>query len=915
MLVGVREYRREEVQRICGAPAEALVSYYTLLRNKNEAVMADVTDVRARRHMNFDYYASNTGDLFAEAVRPIMRAVLPPISSPQVVVVVDGTETTRFNALLEPEEGMLTLCWRVVTKTAEFANLVEAVHLAVVELDDSNHLRDLTPAVALGTAPTIIEDADEHFTSVEDACYVELRTEADVRGLLQHACRVIVPERHQVFSFILTYKEALGLPNSTIQFLALSVSEMTRGMQSTRHCIATTASLIESRSPSVTFPGTKFSFLLKPALFGQQPGLWISCFAPTSVSSFQRRETFKEAFCIAHTLSRVYSSRVGLGISEAWQRVGDREGQYADEIHDEQVEIQPRVEVPQPSSLGWLEKPMGYSKKTFTSIPHQTRSGSLISSPSASSFTPNVPQHQHKHHENGLPGRIADDQMSPVVAARDMPMGLLVTPSEQRTKPLDDKKTQSEKHSEPPNSGRRSLGRSLHDRCSSVEKHPYNCSARYEFETYKRVMEPAMKQLRKDIQHYVTLLEDARRHIWQLRRANREGGGVEQLRVSLLAAERERKVAEADFAKREERFQERVSELEAQCEDLSKELQQRAMYAVSERVKLQQASVATQTPNSLPWSHLSSSLPPSASVTATTAALPVEEGLVVSQTLQKDSSGNDVQRAAQWLELVSYHQRELEDHAERERSYRNRILHLEQTLTERASEAEEAKAELMRREHEVSLEAVRGQQREQERKMERNYLEDVECLRAEVVEANKTSSKAEHHLEKCLIELEQERKQREASDAELRRLQEKFAQGVESGAAKEMVQMLKDSYDRHVQHLQQEIEELRALTRHAVSNEKTPLEKASAASTPLQQAHGRLAGGLVSPAIEAVQEKSMFSSRHSLYDKTHTTNGGSPTRFQSIPIRTEIRRFEDFMKEEPSYTFRSTKVLDRTKAL
>ncbi|RNF21149.1 uncharacterized protein Tco025E_03592 [Trypanosoma conorhini] len=913
MLVAVREYRREEVQRICGAPAEALVSYYTLLRNKNEAVMADVTDVRARKNMNFDYYATSAGDLFAEAVMPILRALLPPVSVPQVAVVADGAETTRFHALLDPEEGLVPLCWRVLTGTVEFGDLLEAVYLAVVELDDGNRLRDLTPGGPAEAEPIIIEDADDHFTAVEDACYVELRTEADVARLLQHARRVAVPERHQVFSFILSYTEASGLPNSTIQFVALSVSEMTRGMRSTRHCITTAASLIESRSPSMTFSGTKLSFLLKPALFCQQPGLWISCFAPNSVSALPRRETFKEAFCIAHTLSRVYSSRVGLGLSEAYHRRSGRDRQYSHGVGEEQVEIQPRTEVPKPSSLSCLEKPRGSLKGAVSSISRPSESGSLLSSQAASPFAPNVSQPHDGHHVNGSSHRIVEDEVSPAVATREVPMGLLVTPSGQRSKPLDEKKTLPEKRGERIDGGRRSLSRPSHDRCSSVERHPYNCSARYELETYKRVMEPAMEQLRRDAQHYVTLLKDARRQIRQLKRANSEENGVEQLRASLVAARREREMLEADFAKREELLQARVDELESRCEGLCRESQQRELHAVPGREKLRQASVATQTRNTVPHFASPPSSPSPAAAPAA-APLPLEEGLVASQTLQQDSAGNDIQRASQWLEVISYHQRELEDYAERERSYRSRILLLEQTLAERVSEAEEAKKELMRREHELSLEAVKSQQREHERKMERSYLEDVEGLRAEVAEANRASSKAEHQLEKCLLELEQERKQREASEAALRRLQEKSAQHMESGGAKEMVQMLKESYERHVQHLQREVEELRASTRHAAANEAIPRENASTTSTPLHRTQGRPGGGMVSPTVEAMHDKPVFSSRHSLREETRTTSADPPTQFQSqsISVRGEVRKFEDFMKEEPSYTFRLPKALGRT---
>ncbi|EKF32084.1 hypothetical protein MOQ_004074 [Trypanosoma cruzi marinkellei] len=908
MLVGVREYRREEIQRICGTSTEALVSYYTLLRNKNEAIMADVTDARARKNMNFDYYMTTANSLFEEAVRPIIRTVLPPISSPQVVVVVDGTETTRFHTLLDPEEGILALFWHLLKDAAEFRNILEAVYIAVVELDENNRLRDITCAVTAEKEPIIFEDAEDLFTSVEDASYMELRTEVDIARVMQHARRVALPERHQIFSFILAPQKTSGLPNCTIQFVALSVSEMARGMRSTRHCITTAASLIESRSPSMAFSGTKLSFLLKPALLAQQPGLWISCFAPTSVAALKQRETFKESFCIAHTLCRVYSSRVGVSVSEACQRIGVKEGDFSNENCDEQVEMQPRKDIPKPSLLGPWEKTRRRLSKT--TLLHPSLSVSLLSSSFSLHSTPNTGQQQKEEEGGNSPTYgIADDNLSSLVAPQQKPTGLLVTPSERRTKSLDSNRTGFKKLRKITSNGRRSLSRSSHDRCSSLEKHPYNCSARYELETYKRVMEPAMNRLREDIQHYMTLLEDARRQIRRIKRFNNEEGEVEQLRDSLLSAKRDCASLEAEFTRREEMLQSRVSELQTRCEELSQQLRGEASCAVPEEEKVPKKSISTQTHNSVPYfPPLSSSPPPPP---PPTAPLPVEDGLVASRTFPKDSPRKDVQYASHWFEVVNYHQRELEDYAERERSYRNRILLLEQKLSERESEMAQVRAELIRRDCEISLESVSNQRREHEKKMVQTHFEDVEHLRAKLFEANNVSSKVEQHLELCLTELKEERRKREASEAELRRLQVLSAQHMETGAVKEMIQMVKESYERHVNHLQREVEDLRGLAHQTASNEMVSQANSSTTSTPRQRPQGRQHGGMVSPAIETLQAKPMFSSKPSLPDENNAANDVPSTHSKAMPLRSEVRRFEDFMKEEPSYTIRLPKTLDR----
>ncbi|KEG13415.1 hypothetical protein DQ04_01021160 [Trypanosoma grayi] len=893
MLVGVREYRREEMQRICGLPGEALASHYTLLRGRNEATLTDVTDTRARKVIHFDYYATAARSLFAEAVGPIMHAVLPPVSSPQVVVVVDGTEITRFHTLLDEEEGLLAQCWSLMMTEEDFEHVLDTIYVAMVELDDNNHLRDIAEAAAVGE-PTIIEDADDHFTSVEDVSYTALRGEPDLRALLQHAQRATSAGRHQIFSFILVYKAATGLPNSTIQFVSLAVSELARGMRSTRHCITTAASLIESRSPSITFAGTKLSYLLKPALLGKQPGLWISCFAPTSPSNVKQRETFKESFCIAYTSCRVYGSRVAVDISDASQLANGSERRHLFNSSDECVEMHPRTDVPQPSASALLRKPKR----------HATHGTPL---PSSTSPIAAVKTNASRRRTNG-PSCGEASALSPLATARDTMAGLLITPSGRRTDYIDDR-SRTESRARDSSTARRQSSRPLYSRCSSLEKHPYNCSARYELETYKRVMEPAMDQLRRDIQHYATQLEEARRQIRRAKRGKSAEIETEQLRASLAGAIQQRESLEEDFVRREKDLHAEVRRLQDWCNDLTRELQLRAATTVQkneegQKQQRQRQSVAVQTPGSfLP-------VPPNPPPTA--------EDLVASharpEQLQSRTESADVHRASQWIEVIDYHQQELEGHAERERAYRDRIMRLEEVLSERDAEITQARTELARREQELSLETVKNQQKEHERELERGFTEVMERLRVEVKEAQMANAKSEHRLETCLNDLQQERKRREATEAELHILQTTYSQRMNGDAAKEMVQLLKESYERQYHQLQREVEELRSQkSQQAASKEATPVGNASSASTPRHNSRGRHSAGMLSPAVET-REDVVVPVRFPLQIDDPSPSDKTSTQLQVVAAVGDAQRFEDFMKEEPSYTFRIPKALERIRS-
>ncbi|KAH9586523.1 hypothetical protein LSM04_007515 [Trypanosoma melophagium] len=901
MIVAVREYGAAEVRRLCGGRRPVAIYAWRPDRVVGErraaaVIVADPTDARARRAVNFDVYAATPTALF-DAVHPVLRAILPPAAAPQVVVVVDGTQLTRTNALLHAEDGLLLQCWRLLHTSPEFSRLLATVHIAVVELDDHNRLRDITPVVTTASMvePDIIEDSEDHFTSVEDASYLEVKTQEDLTVVLNHVGKVASPNRHQIFSFILTFKKEMGLPNSTIQFVSFTLSEVGKGMRSTRQCVTAAASLIESRSPSITFAGTKLSFLLKPALLKQQPGVWISCFAPSTPPEDTQRETFREAFCIAYTASRVYSSRIGVEVAESTSQVFcDLEQPSLLNSYDEQTEIHPRADIPTPCTLGG---------KSTSPLPLQSPN------PTSQQIT-KVMTHRLNSMQSPFPTSMEVVKEADLI---DTPYNQKPGNISERT-PSEDKRLGHTSSIQKPRQEK--IKRLPYDRCSSLEKHPYSCSARYELETYKRVMEPAMDQLRRDIQHYMKLLEDARRQIRILKRGkevdeknNEMEMEVLQLRKSLSEATKRSKSIETEFARREKELKAKVAEVQSQFNEVTSQMKLHDLQGVPLQTNSnnQRHSVATQThPSPLPCS-------PQPQYT--------ENGLVNSEKLQAQQQSlaplqtTDTNFTTQWLEVVGFHQRELEELVSRERAYRSRIVSLEEALNERDVEIGRIKTELIQREQQFSLEELKNKQREHERQIERRYDEGLEQLRVEMLEAQRANTATEYRLEMCLKELQQERKLREASESELRQLQATCAQRVEGGAAKEMMHLLKETYERQFHHLQREVEELRQRSVQTTPRETTPRGNNSVASTPRRNPSVRqTAGGMLSPAVERAGN-SFVPVKVLRQTEDSGGHGVTPSGVVQLPVMGGDRQqFEDFMNEEPSYTFQLPKALERIRS-
>ncbi|KAG5503170.1 hypothetical protein GH5_04231 [Leishmania sp. Ghana 2012 LV757] len=313
MLVCVREFDKAELSAQHGnaTAAQHFERYYSLYTTERSVTIVDVADSRARKTLNYDVRTRSSTQLHDEVVEPLLATVLTPDRASQAVVVIDGQPWHRRYTLLDPVEGILA---RAVRAAVAHPN-VTSVSVSATTLEDNNTLTDIMAERSSGAAyeqPTILEDTHEQFTSVEDANYVVLDSEATWDSVLSRITATFAGFKHEVISFIFAFHESTGLPNTTMQFISFTVNEVARGMKSSRHAVASAAALVECRSPTVTFTATKLLYLLKPALLGQQPGAWVACFSPVSLLEAKEQETFQEAFAVAQTASRLYSSRIAL---------------------------------------------------------------------------------------------------------------------------------------------------------------------------------------------------------------------------------------------------------------------------------------------------------------------------------------------------------------------------------------------------------------------------------------------------------------------------------------------------------------------------------------------------------------------------------------------------------------------------
>lgn len=481
MLVAVREFTHDESKS--PSIGNACVRYYSLFPHDTSITVVDVSDTRARKTVNYDSFHRSHEGIFGAVIQPLLSAILPSSIASQASVVVDGSAHCRQETLLRPGDGLVE---RTVASALQNEH-VASVFLSAVVLEDNNTLSDLIPSSegSGNGSPSVVEDTKDHFTSVEGASYHNVTCAEELEGCLTILRPLSSVSQHHIYSLILTFKGPHECPNTTIQFVSCAVSERSRGMKSSRHCITTAAALIECRSPVMTFMGTKLSFLLKPALLGNQPGVWISCYSPISPPNDpQRQETFKEAFCVAQTAARIFSSREG--ILTASPPTG------ATTVNVSTSSI----------GSGPLPRSSWYLSEEINEAAEAQPSSSVAA----------------REAESELQG--AGVKLPPRDASKLVSDHHLVTTPASTTRPTAVQGTQTR--------GTRASSKS------------HDCDIAYELETLKHVMEHAMEKLQKDVREYEKQLTLARDELKKEQRRGTDSTRIDELIRIQIALEEER---------------------------------------------------------------------------------------------------------------------------------------------------------------------------------------------------------------------------------------------------------------------------------------------------------------------------------------------------------------------------------------
>ena len=297
---------------------------------ESEVSIVDVTDARSKTSMSCNCVATEEHSnefLYDGLVEPLIRELRAGAAT-QAVVVVNGSLASRRHMLFHPFEGL------VVRAVHDLCRAGGRVTLSAVEQDEHNQLVDLLadqdaqPSLMMmrSRIPTIIENTDFNFTSVEETTLHDLSEQGSEATFSLLRDRKLSDVHHQILSLVLydVHRSGGGGPqrsgsvdvrspisNRTIQFVSMVVNEQTKATRNTRHCITNAASLLESRASSVPFTGSKVTFLLKPGLLAHQPGCWIAALAPETPAARNTRETYRDAFSMVQTAERIYAAKTG----------------------------------------------------------------------------------------------------------------------------------------------------------------------------------------------------------------------------------------------------------------------------------------------------------------------------------------------------------------------------------------------------------------------------------------------------------------------------------------------------------------------------------------------------------------------------------------------------------------------------
>ncbi|CBZ27592.1 conserved hypothetical protein [Leishmania mexicana MHOM/GT/2001/U1103] len=870
MLVCVREFDKSELSARYGKllTTQHFERYYTLYRTENSITIVDVVDNRARKTVNYDVFTSSSTQLYDQVVEPLLATVLTPNRASQAVVVVDGQSGNRRHTLLDPVEGILTRTARAAVAHPG----VTSVSVSAVTLEDNNTLTDIMPdrnADAAHEQPTILEDTCEQFTSVEDAHYVVLDSEATWDGVLHRMTAAFAELKHQVISFIFAFHESTGFPNTTMQFVSFTVNEVARGMKSSRHAVSSAAALVECRSPTLTFAATKLLYLLKPMLLGQQPGAWVASFSPVSLLEAAEHETFQEAFAVAQTAARLYSSRIAVLNGSLLPASGDRAAPTA----GVGLDIERAGEAaPLPPVEDFA------ADMTGTACRSRPRETSQPFFRTASRGASANPQHGDPGHSAAFHHDLVDTPAATQDRMTESASGLgFASPAAPSSDDSRDAGETCAAQTEPDVYAAPAPAEPI-QRGASEER----SAARYELDTYRVVMERAMGKLRAEMREYAGALRDTREDVRLQKKKSRE-----------LQSELDAMRSSYDIA---------VSENDRLREEL------RARQGASESTLL----AALQSGASAPAAQMSRQEPKEKLATVSQ-----QRGDHVARVLRSDLAVLEA-RVEELTELVAFHQREIQAHVANEHRYRQRILDLEAELREREREAiaDKAAVKEARRAADVARAAAEAPPA-LARAARPSSATEQEDLRF----VEERATEAEYRLREALDALQSERTQRLRLEHLMKCREEEEVSHAAPRHNDDLLRSMQRTYEMQLRELKSEMSDFRGeLVRH-LTKPSVPQnlgDASSYAATPVG-CQARDDPAVVNlqrstpPRMSPIPDTASTHFLHAGDDvSAHSHRGGNaaPSPFQPLRQRS-AQSFEEYMQEEPRYKLHGAPFLRR----
>ncbi|KPA79417.1 hypothetical protein ABB37_05261 [Leptomonas pyrrhocoris] len=773
MLVCVREVDKAELARRhrSDIPTPHFERYYHLYPNETSVTLVDVVDNRARKTFNYDVGIHSSRELQEQVVEPLLMTVLTPDRAAQAVVVVDGLAGSRFSTLIDAVDGVLGNTARIAAAHPDVASL----SFSAVTLEDNNTLTDtLLPDRSRDAEEvTVLEDTQEQFTSVEDAHYVSLESASIWEAVRQRVSNAFTAYKHQIFSFIFSFHASTGRPNTTMQFISFTVNEVARGMKSSRHAVSSAAGLIECSSPTLTFTSTKLLYLMKPSLLGQQPGAWVACFSPISVVEAAERETFQEAFAVAQTASRLYSSRIALlNASTALLPPHPPLPTSASSVRSAPVAVEDVAESTDHGGDASLFTPDAPSRPAVRKATRGAQTDPADSPDDDTADAPDVrPSAAHLVQTPAGAPTAPSEIGTPMPPAPASSQPALPSPPQRHATgatvavQTDAAPSQPSFASSPlPGYQRESIQRGLSEEPSAV---------RYEFDTYRTVMERAMTKLRADMRHSAEQLAEAKEEMRAQRKQTRElRGELELASESRHAMVLENSELRQELAHRQQLHKQKLQEL----------------------------------------SQVSSSVPASPSPSPS-GQLTKHEEADATRALQDEVELLEV-RVAELTELVAFHQSEIKEHVAKESLYRQRILDLETALREKEREVISSRAaaqEARRAADAVAVAHATSKATPADAVAAASHSRTSSTvLREDMRDVEDRAAEVELHLRSALDELQRERTRRLQLENLMKKREEEEVAYTAAQQAETAVRTLRQTFENQLRALRTEMTGFRA---------------------------------------------------------------------------------------------------------